>query len=411
MRRSALLAAAFALAASTASAQMEPEPNPHDPGAAGANPHGGGGAGGQMYQPPPDLNEDDPKLPAGSVVISILDPDNKPLPGTNVTLGILHQSVAKGESREHKGGAADANGEVPFAGLETGSGVAYRVSVVKDGATFWAMPFQMPLDKGERVQLHVYPVTHDIQQALVVTQLALYAELKDDRIQIQEAVTFYNLGKTAWVPDDLTITLPEGFTAFSAQQGMTDQRVEPVEKVGAKVRGTFGPGQHPIEFRWQLPYDEEATVELDEGMPPNLAVARVMAAASQKMRLVVSGFPEAEPQTDQQGERILITEKQMRRGEPLKKLHVELRDLPVPPPMKYYATGLAALIVVGGLGYAFLARKPGDAGSAKDQRQRLLEELEELERAHRAGDVGPKTYERARRALVDAIARTLPAKA
>jgi len=41
------------------------------------------------------------------------------------------------------------------------------------------------------------------------------------------------------------------------------------------------------------------------------------------------------------------------------------------------------------------------------ERQRLLEDLEDLERAHLSGEVGPKTYERARRELVDAIARTL----
>jgi len=87
---------------------------------------------------------------------------------------------------------------------------------------------------------------------------------------------------------------------------------------------------------------------------------------------------------------------------------VELRDIPVPGPARIIATLLASLGVLAGLGYAFTTRKSLVAGgSAKEERARLLADLEELERAHRVGDVGPKTYERARRELIDAIARTL----
>jgi hypothetical protein len=375
------------------------------------HPHAGQGQGGNpnIFQPPPDTNEEDPRLAPGNLQITILDPDNVALPGTPVTLGILHNSVAKGESREHKLGVADGNGGVSFAGLTTGSGIAYRVSVVKDGATFWATPFALPQDKGIRVTLHVYPVTHDVQKALVVTQAIVYAELKDDRVQVEQAITFFNLGKTAWVPDNLVIGLPPGFTALTSQQGMGGEGIDPVEKQGAKIRGTFGPGQHTVDFRWQLPYDNEPKVEFDESLPPNVAIARAMAAASQEMRLVVDGFPEAQARFGENGERILVTERQMRRDEaPLTRVHVELRDIPTPGPARYIATVLAGLGVLAGVGFAFSSRKTGDAPSeAKEQRARLLAELEELERAHAAGDVGPKTYERARRDLIDAIARTL----
>jgi hypothetical protein len=365
----------------------------------------------RIFQPPPDSNEEDPRLPAGTIAITILNADNNPIPGTPVTLGIVHNSVAKGESREHKLGTSDASGALTFSGLTPGSGVAFRVSVVKDGATFWASPFGLSQDKGMRVQLHVYPVTHDIRQALVVSQCVLYAEMKDDRLQVEQAVTFFNLGRTAWVPDDLVLGLPEGFTALNGQQAMGGEGIEPVEKRGARVRGTFGPGQHTIDFRWQLPYDGETNVSFDETLPPNLALARALAAASQDMRLVVTGFPEAQPRIDAQGERILVTERAMRRDEPpMAKLHVELRDLPTPGPARIIATLLAGLGVLGGVGYAFSSRKQASPGTgAQEQRARLLAELEELERARASGDIGPKTYERARRELIDAIARSLAA--
>jgi hypothetical protein len=360
-----------------------------------------------MFEPPPDVTDEDPTLPAGTIAIRILDPDNVAIGATHVGLGILHQSVAKGESREHKAAETDGAGSATFAQLETGSGVAYRVSVVKDGGTFAAAPFQLPQDKGMRVQLHVYPVTNDLAKTLVVSQFALYSELKDDRVQLEEAITVHNLGRTAWVPKDVVVPMPEGFTAFSSNQQMGDEGVDSAPG-GAKLRGTFGPGQHSIQFRWQLPYGGDDKIVIDHGLPPNTATARVLAAASQSMHLVVDGFPQAELRNGPEGERLLVTEKQYRRDESgAAKLHVEIRDLPVEGPAKKIATAIAAIGVILGAIFAFGSRKDAAGITGKDARARLLEELEELERAKRAGDVGPHTYERARRELVDAIARTL----
>jgi hypothetical protein len=377
-----------------------PEPPP------GGSPHGG--AGSQTYQPPPDTNDPDPRLPAGTIAVTLLNPDNAAIPGMSVTLGILHNTVAKGESREHKVENSGGNGEVDFHDLTTGSGIAYRVSVVTEGATFWASPFALPQDKGMRVVLHVFPVTHDIKKALVVSQAVLYAEMKDDRVQFEEAISFFNLGKVAWVPDNLVLALPETFTALTSQQAMGGEGVDPIDKQGAKIRGTFGPGQHTVDFRWQVPYEGTSDVDVEIGLPPNVAIARAMAPASQQMHLVVAGFPDAQARSDAQGERILITERQMRRDEPpLTHLRMSLRDLPTPGPGRVLATLLAGLAVVFGVGYAFASKQGGAPAAATDTRARLLGDLEELERARRAGDIGPKTYERARRELIDAIARSL----
>jgi hypothetical protein len=125
------------------------------------------------------------------------------------------------------------------------------------------------------------------------------------------------------------------------------------------------------------------------------------------MKLDVPGFPPPQSTSDGQGQRALITEKQIRRDDPpLKTVTVAIRGLPTEGPAKIVATLLAA----GGLAIGIVVgtRKP----SRKDrqaERARLLAELEDLERAHLDGDVGPKTYESARRTLLDAIARTFAA--
>jgi hypothetical protein len=367
------------------------------------------GAAPGMFEPPPDTEDEDAALPAGSIFIELRDADNRVLPREAITVGVIHQSVAKGESREHRLVIADEKGMARLAGLETGSGVAYRVTVPKDGATFAALPFQLSMDKGMHVVLHVYPVTHDLNRALIVMQTIVFSELKDDRVQVQEAVSVYNLGKVTWVPDGLLLKLPETFTALTSQQQMGDQGVDSVDKQGARLRGTFAPGRHDVEFRWQLPYDGEKEVVLDVGLPPHVAMMRVMALASQDMKLVVEDLPEAKPRTDAQGQRLLVTERQLRREDnPLSSLHISLRDLPAPGPGRIVATCIAALGILFGVGLAFVnGRASSPSTSPKTARVLLLAELEDLERARLSGSIGPKTYARARRELIDAIARTL----
>jgi hypothetical protein len=194
---------------------------------------------------------------------------------------------------------------------------------------------------------------------------------------------------------------------------MVDQGVDAVDKVGVKLRGTFAPGRRDLEFRWQLPYSDEKDFDFDVGLPPHIAVMRVMAHASQGMHLVAEGFPEAQKQSDAQGQRILLTEKQLRREDsPLTHVHVTLHDLPVPGPGRIIATCLASLGVILGFVFAYSASAGGSASPSrgKSTRADLLAQLEDLERARLADEVGPRTYERLRRQLIDAIARTLASR-
>ncbi len=391
----------------------EGAPQAADPHAANAaNPHQGGAG---MFGAPEDTVAEDASIPVGAIDVDLRDGDDKPLPHVDVTLGIIQQSVAKGENRKHVNQATNDQGTVRFSGLENGSGFAYRVSVPKDGASFAATPFQLPQTKGMKVKLHVYPVTTDPEQVLIASRTRLFVEVRDDRIQLEEVVDVFNGGKIAWVPKDLILALPPEFTALNAQQGMSDQGVDAIDKRGAKVHGTFGPGQSTIVFRWQLPYAGDSQVDFRIGMPPHVAAAEVMAAAAKEMKLHVENFPDAQNATDKEVGRLLVTGQEFRRAStPLREMNISLRDIPSPGPARFFATGLAALGVFLGIAYAYQARGTrrtvggkGKDGEAKRTRQQLLAELEELERAHRAGDIGPKTYERTRRELVDAIARTL----
>ena len=383
----------------------DPHGDPH-----GGDPHGGGGGHGQQVGAdiPQDTAEESPSIPAGTIDVVLQNENGEPLGSTLVTLGILHNTVAKGESREKVVRATDANGRIRFEHLETGSAVAYRVSTTREGGNFAVAPFRLGPGFGTKVTLHAYPVTSDVDRTLVVGQAIVYAELREDRIQIQQAFTIFNFGKTAWVPKDLLLQLPEGYTALTSSQEMSDVVVEPVEKRGAMVRGTFGPGRHDFEMKWQLPYTGEKSVAIDAPVPPHIAAARVIVPAAQSMTVDAEGFPKLQSRTDASGQRVLLSERQLtRESPPLKRIRVELSNLPTPGPARFLVTILAGGAVVLGISMLAFARGAGASGHVKERQARILTELEDLERAYRAGDVGPKTYERERRALVDQLAEIL----
>jgi hypothetical protein len=170
----------------------------------------------------------DEQLPIGAIVVEVRDRSDQPVPRADVTLGILQQSVAKGESRRHVQRPADEGGNVRFDGLEFGGGVAYRVTVPwgstggGEPATYAAPPFQLDLHHGQRVRIHLYPVTNRIAETMLGMDGIVYMELKDDVVQFDELFRIFNLGAVTWVPTDVVITLPPGFKGFVVQKEMSD---------------------------------------------------------------------------------------------------------------------------------------------------------------------------------------------
>jgi hypothetical protein len=366
-----------------------------------------------FFQAPPDTTDEDPALPAGTIRVELRDPLNNVIPNHDVQLGIIQQSVAKGDSRKHLSAKTDAGGFVTWNALDAGAGFAYRVSAHEGDAAFGARPFNLPHDHGMHVVLHVYPPTHDIQRgALIISRSIIHIEMKDDRVQIQQRIDVFNGTPVAWVPEDVILELPADYTALNAMQQMSDVGLDPVAKKGARIHGTFAPGETPIIFSWQLPYDGGTDVDIDIGLPPNIAQLVVRSAAAPGMKLEVQGFRDAVSQVNEEGQRELVTGKQIQDGDaPLRKVHISLRDLPTPGPARLIGTILAVIGVVGGIYLALKKRALVTTSKAtiKRDRNRVLDEIAALETAHERKDVGPKTYERAKRELVDELAALLRA--
>lgn len=422
-------AAPGAGATSASSARPKPAPanNGHEaaqpPGASegastGAVPPGHAGMGMGNADPQADVSEASPGLEPGTISATIVSDQGMPLAGQQVRLGIMFQKIAEGESRSEKFAQADAQGTVRFTGLNRGSDYAYRVTVQFGSANYQTAPFNLKPDMGQRVVLHVFPATSDTERAAFGMRGYLYVETRDDVFQCEALFRVFNVGQITWVPKDVVIQLPKGFKAFKAQEGMTDVRFEQVEGVGARLKGTFPPGQAEASFRFQLPKSDEDSLTFRMSVPPHVAEMRVIAEASSTMNLDVDGFQPPVATANQNGQRVLVSVKQLReRNEELKDFTATISGIPTPGPGRWFALAIAGCMAIGGV---FAARGAfDDAAGGKDAaadkkraRELLLRELEALETARREERIGPRSYQQSRVALIDAIARLgLPAQA
>jgi hypothetical protein len=368
---------------------------------------------------PEDTSERDDTLPPGTIVIEVRDKSDAPVPNTDVTLGILQQSVAKGESRKRTTQKADGGGVTRFDNLERGAGVAYRVSVPwsssgGEPATYAAPPFQLDLKNGQRVRLHVFPASNRVEDTLLGMQGIAYFELKDDVVQVDELFQVFNMGTTTWVPSNVVIDLPRGFKGFNAQRDMSDAGFDVVADRGAKLRGTFGPGQHEVQFRYQIPYEGEESVKLALSLPPRVIRMRVIAEASKTMTLRVDDFPTAVSDANQRGQRVLLTERQARPGEaPLNRVTVTLDNIPTEGSAKWITVGITAATLAFGVYTALEQEKAKRATSRVGEREteraraRLVTEIAALDAASKAGEIGPQAHTRIRQALIDSLARVM----
>jgi len=389
----ALTLVASLLAAGFARAQDDVE-NPH------ASPHG---------DVPQNTEEPAADLPRGTIEISLVDGNQAPVQNHEVRLGILFQKIAEGESRSSRTQKTGLDGKVRFDGLEASSNYAYRVTVVSGPAEFASSPFNLR-DQGMRVTLHVYPVTDDPNQSIIGMRGFFYIETRDDVFQIEVMFRVFNLGKLAWVPKDVVMSLPTGFKAFSATESMFNTRFDVAEGQGARLAGTFTPGQQDVSFRFQVPKQDSTTAAFTVQPPQRTAEMRVIAVANKNMGLEVDGFEPAREGTGPRGDHVLVTRKLAARGESgVRAFTAVLTGLPTPDEGRWVAVAIAlALAITGGLaagGKLKLApteRHQSDRARARDL---IFSELVVLAQARERGEIGPNAFDRAHRSLVDALAR------
>jgi hypothetical protein len=385
--------------------------NPH------ADPHGDeeealGGRGG-FFEAPPDMAVEDPSIPAGTVVITIKDAEDKPIPKASVVLSILESSVSKGDSRKRRSVEMDDQGSASVDGLAFGAGMSYRVTTTRDGGSFASEPFGLSAKAGKRVILHAYESSSDVEKVLVGMQAFVFVSLKEDVLSVEHTFRIFNIGKTAWVPDaeSVKMMLPDTHKAFNVMDSMSDVKFVEGAKHDASLVGTIGPGQNEVSFRYHVPLEGLERQSFRVSLPPRVGEVRVFSESGKTLGLDVNGFPSAQKQRGNDGRKLWITGRAAQQGEKgIRALEIAITGLPTPGFGRWIAV-ICAIMALGVAG-AFVVKQQSE-GDTQDEvrddlveaRDALLGEFVTLEKAHKKGDIGPKTYKRLRDALLDALAR------
>jgi hypothetical protein len=347
-------------------------------------------------------------VPAGSVRVRVVDEAERPVAGADLQLGIMAQEKGRTSLAAKSGG----DGSHLFDSLATGDKQAYRVNVLYQGAKYSSTPFRLPTDRGYDVTIRRLDVTHDNHDVVLYVG-ATSIELKDERLKIVQQARLVNIGTKTFVfpAAGELVKLPSEAVAFQTEEVMTDQHVKEDKGKGARITGSIPPGEVTLTWGFDLPQDG-TSADLTFDLPWVTFAYRVLADAAPGMTLEVDGMPAPELHEDN-GRHFYVTEVVKRVGDaPMRALHIHLRGIPGPGPLRFIATALALLILGVGV---YAARRTGSqqraaASPLRDlarQRELLMERAAELEAERARGDIGPEFHATALRDLEDELAAVL----
>lgn len=411
---------AAAVAEDAAPGSVDPHaalPPGHPPAAQG-DPHGGGETL-HRAQIAESFARESSELPAGVVVVRVVDGRGEPVPEVMVRVGAMREGEAVGAQEVRTG----LDGAARIERMASDGTVAYRLSTDYHGARFGAPPFQLSPSAGYEVQIVRHEVTNT-PRAILVWDARAEVRFKDDRVVVVMRVKLVNLtgmalGDTTPMPvtfvpsGGLQFPLPQGYTAFTAAPSMSDQRL--TEEGGAVVfRGSIPPTTNePVEVVYQYQMKlHGGDVELHNPLPLPVVNAMVVSEAPPGLTLTVEGMPPAESRMSEEA-RVLVTALERRPDDaPLRDLHLRLGGIPAAAgPSRLVASGAAGLLVLAALAYMVSQRDRRAAkrsrAAAVEERDRVLEEMRELTRLRASGEVGPQTYARRRRELATWLASVL----
>ena len=351
-------------------------------------------------------NTPDPSVPAGTIEIEVVDPEERPVAAAAIDVGVMGQQG----DRDRKNARTDATGHATVAGLSTGPGQAYRVNLRHQGATYSSTPFQLPAEQGMRVRIVRLAVTRANDAVIAAGQA--FTELREERLHVSEQMQILNLGQETYVLPDggLSIPLPAGALAFAAEPSMTDQRLT---QEGGRVllRGSIPPGSATIGWSFDLRRSgDEARVTF--AMPMRTFFFQIAAEAPAKTRLGAEGFPAPERAELSDGRTILTTalERRPEQG-PITAVEITLSDLPGPSPLRWIALAAAAVLAIAGI--AFAAKKPATPATSvsprtqADLQNAILAEATALDTDRRAGRIGPTYFAERKSELINQMALSL----
>lgn len=349
-------------------------------------------------------------VPPGTLGMLIRDGERGPIVGAKVKLLITHESIAHGNTDTVRETISDEQGRAGFTGLNTDSSYKYEAVVERDGARYSTGAIKLRRESGQIAVLYVFPVTDKLEDTFVITRMLYALQPREDIFQIDTILRIQNGSTKTWAPKDFYVPLPKDASAFRPPRAEGDLRGV-AEGNRVHITGSFTPGSHELSFGFQVPNPRTPNIHLPLKTVPHLTDARVFLEATDTMGLQVDGMRAAERTTGQEGQNALMAAADFlgTEAQTPPTLQVNITGMPPRGQGNIVASIIAALVAMLGIAFATARPEKTTASLTDEDRSRaktlLLDELVSLEKAFRIKEIGPKTYEQARRALLDSMAR------
>ena len=95
----------------------------------------------------------------------------------------------------------------------------YVVKTSEGPASYESTRFHLTERGGTRVVVPLFPVSEDLNDFVLVSRAVVMVVPRDDQFTIDVLWRIENYTRKTWVPKDITLSMPAGFSAFQAAPG------------------------------------------------------------------------------------------------------------------------------------------------------------------------------------------------
>jgi hypothetical protein len=288
-------------------------------------------------------------LKAGTLEVSVLAADGKPVPGIGVDLGRV-QRAGSGVDFVHA--VSDDAGVAHFANLKSGEG-AYAAVVERDGMRIGTPAFLLDDKRGAAGEIRLPDRTSELSALHISGASRMMVELREDALGVLQNLLVENTSDKVFDPGPrgLFIPLPEGFAGAEKLPGGVE--VEIKEGVGAFLHTLLPPAQSPgasvqVRLGFVLTTHETPDYEIVQPMPIGLQGGLVLVPSEYTIGLSAPGLRAHPPERDDNGNELRMFE--LDSVVPGQALHLTVLGLPTRQQTgKWIAAVLAGLLVAGGV--------------------------------------------------------------
>lgn len=336
----------------------------------------------------------DQGLPAGTLVVKVVDEAGKPLADLAVALHHGDRATEKVDQLPEQ--KTDAQGVARWDRLKAGSGDGYMVGVTRGGSVVRSKPFRLESSHGSTLALTAHQVVRDASQVVLGNGSHIILDVADDAVQVVENLLVKNPLEQTIDPGPAGLRIPLAERALSAQLLNAGEEQNPrlsidvsqADKPPAVLwRGPIPPGNHPVRAGFLLKHSGD------------LQFRQELALGGESLLVAVAKLPTVSVR----GEGLDIQDRKIegkdwifvraQEGKPQKAgtvLEFRASGFPYDAPLYRLAAGAVALAIAVAFGVLAWRGPRGPAGGSGRERREALHLrrealLAELQRLDAAG--------------------------